>query len=91
MDDALDVRAGSVDGRMEHEARHTDAKVGGATLDNVALHVHLDEGGGSDLMVQHAEGVEQEVFHVLADAGLCRERGQERIRKLIAKEKWSES
>lgn len=73
MDDTLDVGAGSMDGRVKHEACHTDAEVGGATLDDVALHVHLDEGGGSDFVVQHAEGVEQEVFGVLADAGLCRE------------------
>lgn len=70
VDDAFNVRSGSMDGRVEHEAGHTDAKVGGATLDDVPLHVHLDKGGGRHLMVQHAERVEQEVFCVLADAGL---------------------
>ncbi len=73
VDDTLDVGACSVDGRVKHEAGHTDAEVGGAALDDVALHVHLDEGGGGDLVVQHAEGVEQEVFRVLTDAGLCGE------------------
>ena len=70
VDDTPDVRPGSVDGGVEHETSHADAKVGGATLDNVPLHVHLDEGGGRHLVVQHAEWVEQEVFGVLADAGL---------------------
>lgn len=86
MDNTLDVRAGGVDGRVKHEAGHADAKVGGAGLDDVTLHVHLDEGGGRHLVVQHAEGVEQEVFRVLADAGLLR--GRERgVRR---KKEWDE-
>lgn len=81
VNDALDVRPGSMDGRVEHEASHIDAKVGGSTLDHVALHVHLDEGGSRDLVVQHAEGVEQKVFHVLADAGLYGGRGGKKKRE----------
>ena len=58
-----------MDGRVKHESGHVNAEVGGAGLDDGALHVDLDEAGGSDLAVHHAEGVDQEVLCVLADSG----------------------
>ena len=58
-----------MDGRVKHESGHVDPKVGGAGLDDGALHVDLDEAGGSDLAVQHAERVDQEVLCILADSG----------------------
>lgn len=58
-----------MDGRVKHESGHVNAEVGGAGLDDGALHVDLDEAGGSDLAVHHAERVDQEVLCVLADSG----------------------
>ena len=58
-----------MDGRVKHESGHVNAEVGGAGLDDGALHVDLDEAGGSDLAIHHAERVDQEVLCVLADSG----------------------
>ena len=65
MEDALEVGPVGVDGRVHHEALHVDAVVGGARLDHVALHVHLDQRRRGHLRVQRAERVDQEVLRVL--------------------------
>ena len=57
-----------MDGRVKHESGHVNAEVGGAGLHHVALHVDLDQAGGGNLVVQHTEGVDQEMFGVLTDA-----------------------
>ena len=68
VDDALDVRPVGVDGGVQDEAGDVDAEVGGARLHDGALHVDLDQAGGRDLVVEHAEGVDEEMLRVLADA-----------------------
>ena len=67
--DALEVWPVGVDGRVHHEARDVDAVVGGAGLDHVALHVHLDQRRRRHLRVQRAERVDQEVLCVLKKEG----------------------
>ena len=65
MQDAFEVGPVGVDGRVHHEACDVDAVVGGAGLDDVALHVHLDQRRRRHLRVQRAERVDQEVLRVL--------------------------
>ena len=70
VDDALDVGPGLVDGAVQHEARLVHSEVGGALLHGLALHVDLHQARGRHLAVQHPERVQQEMFRVLAHAGL---------------------
>merc|ERR550519_3276927 len=70
VDDALDVWSCLVQRRMQKETGLVDAKVGGALLLHLPLHVHLDQARGSDLVVHHPKGVEKKVLSVLADS--CR-------------------
>ena len=74
MEDALEVGPVGVDGRVHHEACDVDAVVGGAGLDHVALHVHLDQRRRRHLRVQRAERVDQEVLRVLQGKGIGRMR-----------------
>ena len=67
VEDALEVWPVGVDGRVHHEALHVDAVVGGARLDHIALHVHLDQRRRGHLRVQRAERVDQEVLRVLEE------------------------
>ena len=40
-------------GTFDHGLYLVDPEVGGALLDHLALHVHLDQARGSDLVVHH--------------------------------------
>ena len=70
VNNAFEVWSGGMDGRMEHKTGDVDTEVGRARLDDAALHVDLYQAGGRDLVVEHAERVEQEVLSVLTNANL---------------------
>ena len=55
---------------MKHEPGHVDPEIGRSSLHDLTLHVDLDQAGGCDLVVQHAKGVDEKMFCVLADANL---------------------
>ena len=55
---------------MEHEAGDVDAEVGGSRLDDATLHVNLHQTRRSDLVVKHAERVQQKVLSVLTNTDL---------------------
>lgn len=69
MDDALDVGARRVDGRVQLKAGDVDAEIRRALLDDVALHVGLDEARGRDLVVQQPVRIDEEVLLVLIEPG----------------------
>ena len=70
MYNAFEVWSCGVDGRMEHESGNIDAKVGRSCFDDGALHVHLDQARSRDLVVKHAERIEQEMLSILSNANL---------------------
>ena len=70
VDDGAHVGAGSVDGAVQREAGLVDAQRGGARVQNLPLHVHLDQAGRRDLRVQQPKRVDQEVLMVHADTQL---------------------
>ena len=70
--DTSAVRAELMHSTVQHEAALVDAEGGDAGVDDLALHVHLHQRGGSQLVVHHPVGVDEEVFLLLADANLCR-------------------
>jgi len=41
-------------------------------FDDISLHVHFDQAGGSDLVVKHSEWIQQKFFSVLTQAHLKR-------------------
>ena len=75
MKDAPYVGPGGMDGRVEAEAGLVDAEVGGARVDHLALHVHLEEAGRGHLVVEHAVRHDEEVLQLLVDAGLEQTKG----------------
>ena len=70
MNNTLEVRPRRVDRSMDLEPGHVNTEIGRSRLHDVALHVHLDQAGGCDLVVQHSKGVDEKVFGVLTDAYL---------------------
>ena len=70
MKDAPDVGPGGVDGSVQTEANLVDAEVGGSRVEDLALHVHFEETGRGDLVVEHAVRHDEEVLQLLVDASL---------------------
>ena len=68
VDDTLEVRPGRVYSGVEHESSHIYTKIGRSSLYDGSLHIHFDETGGCDLVVQATERINQEMFSILAYA-----------------------
>lgn len=69
MNNALDIRPGSVYRRVQLETRDVYAEVGRSLFDNRTLHVHLDQARGGDLVVKQPVGIHQEVLLILIETG----------------------
>ena len=68
MEDTFQIRPGGMNGRVQYETRHIAPEIGRSSLYDSSLHIHFDETGGCDLVVQATERINQEMFSILAYA-----------------------
>ena len=70
VDDTFYVWPSAMDGRMQHKTSNVYTKVSCTGLNYMALHINLDQRGGSDLVVKHSKWIKQKMFRLLADPNL---------------------
>lgn len=68
MNNASEVWSALMNRRVQHYASDVQTQVGGTLIDDVALHVHLDQTGCRHLIVEQPERVEQQMLGILADS-----------------------